>query len=267
MDIGFSLNPCPRKLGAVHHGNVSFLTFNFDSVIEDQLSDAMARAYPSAPGEEVKKIVESMVGVTHVHGRLPPIPSGEVAVGTPKRIDPAWVQWTRVAADSVSVVTDRIDRKVLGAAQEAIRSSKVVCFLGFQYYPDNLNRLGVPGTLDTAEAIFGSAYGSRRGCCRRRRRTCESLEPDGSPAGNIVNWHGHRTGPQLLFVDIGVAQPTSLGVLDLDDSSFGTLVGDGARHFDPVVSPNGSWLADESEETGPVKCGCGHSRTSKLSGT
>ena len=57
-------------------------------------------------------------------------------------------------------------------------------------------------------------------------------------------------GTQLLFLD-NVAQSGSLGLLDLDDGSSRTLVGrDGVSHNDPAVSPDGHWLAYESDETG-----------------
>ena len=57
-------------------------------------------------------------------------------------------------------------------------------------------------------------------------------------------------GRQLLFAEIVSGPRASLGVLDVEDGSSRTLVDDGVNHFDPVVSPSGRWLADESEETG-----------------
>ena len=57
------------------------------------------------------------------------------------------------------------------------------------------------------------------------------------------------SGRQLLFRDLDGRN--SLGVLDLDDGSSQTLVGgDGTSHSDPAVSPDGRWLAYESNQTG-----------------
>jgi hypothetical protein len=82
------------------------------------------------------------------------------------RVSEEWIEWlTRAARLILNVATDSIDKTVVSAAQKAVKEAAVVCFLGFSYHPDNLGRLGIPGTLrtDTFQHIFGSAYSLARG--------------------------------------------------------------------------------------------------------
>ena len=94
-----------------------------------------------------------------------------MAVGHLREIDPTWVAWVKTAADSINVVTDQIDGRLLRSAQETVRGAGIVCFLGFQYQQNNLRRLEIPRTLTRTQNVFGSAYGlevgDREGVVRR----------------------------------------------------------------------------------------------------
>ncbi len=59
------------------------------------------------------------------------------------------------------MVLEDIDETILGRARHAIGHATVVCFLGFAYDPDNLDKLDVRKTLQHkgSRYVFGSAYG------------------------------------------------------------------------------------------------------------
>ena len=101
----------------------------------------------------------------------------------------------------------------------------------------------------------------------------QSAEGTNDPERLSTGQHRHPawapSGTQLLFLDNEPQSRGSLGLLDLDDGSSRTLMGgDGTGHNDPAVSPDGHWLTYESDETGePERSGCGHSQTSRLTGS
>lgn len=141
---------------AFEKGNpyVRFVTFNFDTIIEDELNRAIRTIFRqgSFPAEHV----------IHVHGKLPSLPSGAIAQSDLYERFPApWVNWVRTAASQVHVVTDDIAQDTLDAAREALSTASVVCFLGFGYNARNLKRLGLPEVIrqDPAKAMYGTAYG------------------------------------------------------------------------------------------------------------
>ena len=65
---------------------------------------------------------------------------------------------------------DDIDPNILADAQNAVKRSEILCFLGFAYASDNLEKLDLPNArnlgLDgqyTTRWIYGTAFGMRPG--------------------------------------------------------------------------------------------------------
>jgi hypothetical protein len=60
---------------------------------------------------------------------------------------------------SINVVVDPVHGEIVTRAQKRVADATVVCFLGFGYHPDNLQRLGVATTIpnDSYHFAFGSA--------------------------------------------------------------------------------------------------------------
>lgn len=122
-----------RTLDAfVTQNRVRFVTFNFDSIVEQELARRIKVIY-KADGEELDRAVAA-IPIVHVHGQLPPI--------TSMRSD-----WVREAADCVRVVHDEIDGVVAQATQQGVGGARVLCFLGFSFHPENLKRLDMRGRL------------------------------------------------------------------------------------------------------------------------
>lgn len=139
----------------------TFLTFHFDSVIEERVSDAIRRTFARHPNSEIADALR-LIDVIHIHGRLPPIPQGSLAAQPIRGFDSAWRDWLKAAVDTINIVHDSLEEATLAQAREVLSKSEIVCFLGFAYNPDNLSRLDVATTIkdDTIrQHVFGSSFG------------------------------------------------------------------------------------------------------------
>ena len=144
------------------NSQVKFVTFNFDTIIEDRLLNSLKAIYRDGDVATAMKAVP----VIHVHGKLPPVPDVPMQSNQVDAIHVEWLEWVESAASNINVVLEDIDESVLEAARMAVTESKVICFLGFAYDPENLKRLNLPGVLETMKRtpkMFGSAYGLRAG--------------------------------------------------------------------------------------------------------
>jgi len=141
---------------------VEFVTFNFDSLIEERSAQLLRSIYKRHDGiEEATRSIH----VTHVHGQIPdpppppmqiPIRSGGATVN--QATDPKWVEWLKKAAPEIRVVMDDIDDALLRKVKDTIDASKIVCFLGFSYDKGNLAKLGFPKQQKRSIEVFGSAF-------------------------------------------------------------------------------------------------------------
>ena len=141
--------------------HVRFVTFNFDSIIEDRLLRDAKNAFGSYWSPE--RLAETVI---HVHGALPKPPSGLIVhKDGPREVVPNdWTKWLSNAAEAINVLQDPIRDEIVSKAKKAIENAQIVCFLGFNYHPTNLTRLGIPDTIKKMQAyVFGSAMGVEPG--------------------------------------------------------------------------------------------------------
>jgi len=148
---------------------VTFITFNFDSILEEQIGHLIRHMYAD---EEASLLSEALraVKIIHVHGRLPTLPASDSLLDStrvqihvqgshyPPRTE--WVDWVRAAAQAIRVIQDDIDDETLTVVREHIAEARILCFLGFSFETSNLGKLGIPGRLviDTYRLFFGCAY-------------------------------------------------------------------------------------------------------------
>ena len=151
------------------NAEVRFVTFNFDSIIEDRFEKALRNLYGAADAH-LQNAVKAIHGqIIHVHGQLTP-PPGPLLPLREFGDSPEWIDWLSSAPSEIRVVMDQIDPNILAAAQEAVRRSEILCFLGFAYASDNLIRLDFPNALNhgvdgkwVGRSIYGTAFGLRPG--------------------------------------------------------------------------------------------------------
>lgn len=147
--------------------NLSFITFNFDSVIEERAARLIRSIYN---GDDGLNEAMTSIRVTHVHGHVSDPPAEVMHVEPPgyvgythSGISGQWIQWTKNAAAEIRVVLEDIADDLLRTVQQTISQSAVVCFLGFSYDKGNLVKLGFPKKDSTTphkiRHAFGSAFG------------------------------------------------------------------------------------------------------------
>ena len=149
---------------------VRFVTFNFDSIIEDRLEKAIRNLYRGTSEKSLAEAIEAMHRqIIHVHGRLTPPPTRHLTFDV-FDYPHEWIHWLQSAPSEIRVVMDDIEPEILAAVQQAVRRSDVLCFLGFAYAEDNLKKLDLPNSrhrrVDGRQDfrhIFGTAFGMRPG--------------------------------------------------------------------------------------------------------
>jgi hypothetical protein len=180
---------CPTWLDfARSHESLRFVTFNFDTIIEERLRRAVSALYRGAvPPVDVDSTL-SRFPVIHVHGQVPPPPTVPLVANDFRGLPDAWIRWVQQAASQLHVVQDEIDPSILAEARGALKQAKVVCFLGFAYASENLSRLDIPNTLGAREngplpVAFGTAkhvpFGQRKWIESRFPKIDLAIEPFG----------------------------------------------------------------------------------------
>ena len=186
------------------NAEVRFVTFNFDSIIEDRFEKALRNLYGAADAH-LQNAVKAIHGqIIHVHGRFPPAPGSRLQSGLRVPDDTNdWIEWLSSASSEIRVVMDQIDANILTASQRAVRRSKILCFLGFAYANDNLARLGLPKVLyrevddePVNRDIYGTAYGIPPG---EQARITNKL--DGAVLGGETEHCINFLGNQPIFRD------------------------------------------------------------------
>lgn len=168
--IGAELRNGARSFAeCVEANRVQFVTFNFDSVIEERLAANLASFLDFDAGR-----LAHVVPVHHVHGRLPYPPTVTMTGRYPQHFHPEWLDWIHQAAKSVNVIVDDIHGDVLTQARNAISSAAVVCFLGFSYHRINVQRL-LPLAGNDRD-VYGTTVGLEDG---ERLRLENRLKPIG----------------------------------------------------------------------------------------
>jgi hypothetical protein len=156
---------------------VSFVTFNFDSIIEETAERAIRGMYRADTPDDVNAAVAAVVTrVVHVHGRLPqpparPLEDPSQQVLTVRGslvnvIELEWVEWVRQAATAINVILDPADEAAMAGVRSVIEQSFILCFLGFRYEWGNLKKIGIPKHLArdaSYQHLFGTAVNIQSG--------------------------------------------------------------------------------------------------------
>lgn len=181
------------------NSSVRFVTFNFDSNIENRLVRDVHWLYRSLDARPITDVVETI----HVHGQLPDAPplTGDALGRTPLGDLRQSIEWLTRAVGTINVVIDPIRDEVAAKARRALIEARIVCFLGFGYSDDNLGKLGIPGPtpIDGKRHVFGSALGVPDGYQDWiRDRFGRRVLPDGTIVQGITLGESHDDCLQTL---------------------------------------------------------------------
>jgi len=133
---------------------LSIVTFNYDRSLEHFLFKALRHSY--GKGEEDTATILRNIPIIHVYGQLGQLPY-LAGTGRPYSQDVS----PEVVAQCVSeirIVHESADDATFSAAHGLLTSAQKICFLGFGYHFDNLQRLRLD-RLPEQTIIFGSALG------------------------------------------------------------------------------------------------------------
>ena len=167
-------SPEPRIAKRLYRGNaeVRFVTFNFDSIIEERLEKALRNLYRGAAEGNLRDAVSAVHGqVIHVHGKIlpPPRVSFRLDGVSYSEYSPERKDWLSSAPSEIRVVMDQIEPDTLLTTRQAVLRSEILCFLGFAYASENLTRLDLPRAITRGvdgtviRHVFGTAFGMRQG--------------------------------------------------------------------------------------------------------
>ncbi|MFB0515706.1 MAG: hypothetical protein ACETWG_03770 [Candidatus Neomarinimicrobiota bacterium] len=133
---------------------LAVVTFNYDRSFEHALF--LFLKHNNNLSDEEAEELRTNVPVVHMYGQLggrrykPTIP------GARDPINPDFVQQS---ADSIKVVHESVgDSPEFSASRSLLQEAEVVCFLGFAYHKQNVERLRLD-QLDQGVVLFGTALG------------------------------------------------------------------------------------------------------------
>ena len=138
------MNQETRVFDDFRQNKLTFITFNFDTLLQTKLVQSIEALYPNVSEADARAYVETVV--FHVHGTL----------SQPTKDGAASDNWLGKAKDDIRVVHQEIDKELLSSLNKLIDDAEIVAFLGFGYHPDNLKKLGFPRNKPI---MFGSAFG------------------------------------------------------------------------------------------------------------
>jgi SIR2-like domain len=141
--------------------HVTFVTYNYDRLIECNLTNGL-RAHYAKPLGECAEVLEQMK-VIHLHGSLGTFHGGksEVPYGSVTNAGDEFADtkraWLRASADTIQIVhqADRTTAEFT-AAREALGNAERVIFLGFSFGQQNVDRLGFEHIKKSAQIRLSS---------------------------------------------------------------------------------------------------------------
>jgi hypothetical protein len=152
----YLFNQMGTTLEEFRSSKLSVITFNYDRSLEHFLFLALKHSYGLSDeecGEQLKA-----VPIVHVYGTL----GGSLHYEEESRPynDEVTLDVVKRCASTIRVLHEStiIDDPELNKARELLMHARVICFLGFGYYYDNIRRLR-PELLPEDSELFGTAFG------------------------------------------------------------------------------------------------------------
>jgi len=133
---------------------ISFVTFNYDRVLETYLDGVIQNAF-NLELAEATVLREQAFPIVHLHGQVSNIGFGAYPPGELLN------ERLQEIASGIRVVHDSVPRDdpAFEKAFGMIRSAQMICCLGFGYHPTNVMRLRLEELKALTAQFCGSAYG------------------------------------------------------------------------------------------------------------
>jgi hypothetical protein len=141
-------------------GILLVITFNYDRSLEHYLHTALKNLFRYTDSECATAL--QAVEIVHVHGDLGNLPWQEERTGEhrTREYTPEFTpEAVRAAARGIRIVHEvKPNDEPFGRAHDLIAQAERLCFLGFGYHQDNVNRLGL-GRLPRNAKVFRPTFG------------------------------------------------------------------------------------------------------------
>lgn len=143
--------------------NLSIITFNYDRSIEYALLQALKNSYGMGYNE-IAQFIEALP-VIHTYGSLGILPEFDMDNGIPYK-DPTSAQQlilhTEKAFPQIQILPeDATSSRALELARFEVERASIICFLGFGFHTQNLERLFLGLNL-SKKTIFATLYEAGR---------------------------------------------------------------------------------------------------------
>jgi hypothetical protein len=140
------------------NGNLAFITFNYDRSLEHFLYESLRNSFTEV-GED--NIVQSLgkLKILHVYGQIAPLKwqNPDDYVDYKPKTDESLLQ---NAANNIRTIYEEKQNRELTEAQDLLKQSDEIFFLGFGFAEENMEVLGLPGVIPPGNCrVYGTAYG------------------------------------------------------------------------------------------------------------
>lgn len=141
---------------------LSVLTFNYDRSFEQFMLVALQHRH-GITAKEAGQLLVDTVSIEHLHGQLGSLPDYGHATNVRPYAQSVTPDSIRLSAQAISVVHEDIDsHSQFQRARDLLLTADQIWFLGFGYYPVNVERLGKENFIITSArnvGLWGTAYG------------------------------------------------------------------------------------------------------------
>jgi hypothetical protein len=125
---------------------VSFITFNYDRVVEHFFHTALTNSYEKKSAAEIKEVVSKHVPVVHLHGHLGFLPWQDEKPDETRSFEPTITAETlAIAAKKIKIIHEDITGRdaEFAAAKKLLAGAEKIVFMGFGFNTRNIERLGI----------------------------------------------------------------------------------------------------------------------------
>ncbi len=148
----------PEDYNLIKQNEISFVTFNYDRSLEFFLFESIKNSFTSIPSTLPPRDALFPFSIQHVYGQLAYLPWQGQGHNTLKYAAELNNRDFNNIYNNVRVIYDRTDGD-LTRIKEQISKAKRIFFLGFGFAKENLEVLGIPELLTSAQEIYGTAFG------------------------------------------------------------------------------------------------------------
>ena len=146
-----------NETGITRFGNnkVSFITFNYDRLLEYVLFENLRNSYPEASRSD---IIEQLIQIpmVHVYGKISDLPWQSQNGYDYKHIFDFNTLFKM--SENIFTIDEQKFTETIKYTHELIEKANRIFFLGFGYIPENLKNLELPNILQSKHIVIGTAY-------------------------------------------------------------------------------------------------------------